>query len=241
MFRTIFSWLLGVLLTVIFGLPALFVCFISHDWVLKYFVKPYSKLILMACGVKVRVEVLENLPQKEPCIIMYNHQSMFDIFAFAAYLPINWRAVMKREIAFFPFFGWVARLSGHFFVRRDGSIQALRELDRVAEKIRSGTSVLIAPEGTRSKDGKLLPFKRGAFLLAMRAGVPVVPMAFLGSGKIMSKNSRWINPGEIEMRILSPIDVNPLPTGKVGREELSARVRTALEKALSQEKTRIAM
>jgi 1-acyl-sn-glycerol-3-phosphate acyltransferase len=233
MLRAFFNWVLIVLYTIAFGIPATIVSFILPDKVLKYFIRPWSNLILRTCGVKVMLEGSENLP-KEPCVIMFNHQSYFDIFAFAGALPIDWRAVMKKELSQIPFFGWVAQATGHYFVSRDSSIKSLQEIDKVTERIRSGPSVLIAPEGTRSNDGRLLSFKRGGFFLAMRTGVPVVPMAILGGKEIMPKGSMKINSGYIKIRILPPINVKSLPSGKIGREELSRLVKEALEEAVIQ-------
>src|ERR1700756_4016309 len=226
MLRAFFNWILIFLYTIIFGVPATIVSFILPDKVLKYFVRPWANLILKTCGVKVWLEGMENLP-KEPCVIMFNHQSLFDIFAFAAALPIDWRAVMKKELSRIPFFGWVAKATGHYFVSRDSSIKSFQEIDKVAERIRSGPSVLIAPEGTRSNGGKLLSFKRGGFVLAMRTGVPVVPMAILGGKGITPKGSIKINPGYMKIKILPAINVKSLPSGKLGRDELSRLVREA--------------
>jgi 1-acyl-sn-glycerol-3-phosphate acyltransferase len=231
MLRVFYYWIMIVLLTIVFGIPAIVLSMISPDRVLKYFVRPWSNMILRVCDIKVQLEGLENIP-KEPCLVMFNHQSYFDIFAFAATLPFDWRAVMKKELVFVPFFGWVAKATGHYFVSRDSSIKSFQEVDKVAQKIRSGPVVLIAPEGTRSSDGKLLSFKRGGFVLAARAEVPVVPMVILGGKGIMRKGSMRINPGSMKIRILPAIDVKSLPSGKLGRDELAKFVKMALEKAL---------
>lgn len=241
MLRAILNWTLISVYTVIFGIPATIMSFIMPDKVLRYFVKPWSSLILKTCGIEVRLDGVENLP-KEPCVIMFNHQSYFDIFAFAATLPIDWRAVMKKGLSRLPFFGWVAKATGHHFVLRDSSIKSFQDIEKVAEKIRSGPSVLIAPEGTRSLDGKLLPFKRGGFVLAMRTGAPVVPMAILGGRDITPKGGIRINPGYMKIKILPPIYVKSLPPGRLGRDELSRLVREALEDAMAEdEKNRVAL
>ncbi len=222
-----------VLFTMVFGAPAIVVSLISPDKVLKYFVRPWARMILWACNIKVDLEGLENIP-KEPYLIMFNHQSYFDIFAFAGTLPFDWRAVMKKELALVPFFGWVAKATGHYFVSRDSSIKSFKEVDKVAKRIRSGPTVLIAPEGTRSPDGRLLSFKRGGFVLAMRAEVPVVPMAILGGKDIMPKGSLKIIPGNMKIKMLRAIDVKSLGSGKIGRDELLELVKAALEKTLNE-------
>ncbi|HSE83573.1 MAG TPA: lysophospholipid acyltransferase family protein [Thermodesulfobacteriota bacterium] len=242
MLRTIFSWIGIALSTTIFGILGVILSFISpNNLLFKYAVRPWGYYALKACGVKLDVEGLENLSE-EPCVIMYNHQSAFDIFAFAAALPIPWKGVMKKEVARIPFVGWVTKMGGHYFVSRDGSIKDINELKKMVERIRSGPSVLIAPEGTRSPDGRLLPFKKGGFVLAMQAGVPVVPMVIYGGNDINPKGSKKIIPGTMKVKILPPINVKQLPPGKEGREELSELVRKDMERVLAEaERTKVAL
>ena len=234
MLRTIFNWTAIVFYTIVFGTIGLLLSFTSAEKVSKYAIRPWGRSILSACGVKVYVEGVENLP-KGPSIIMYNHQSSSDIFAFSGFLPVEWRGVLKKELAKVPFVGWVTKAMGHYFVERDGSGRDTQEIRRMVEKIRSGPSVLIAPEGTRSPDGTLLPFKKGGFVVAMYAKVPVVPMVILGGKEVMPKGSMKVNPGSMKMKILPPIDVKTLPSGREGREELMRLVREVMDRALKQE------
>lgn len=228
-----------IFFTTVAGITGLVLARISPDKVFKYSFRPWGRWILRACGVKVEWEGVENLP-KEPCVIMYNHQSFFDIFA-AATLPIAWKGVLKQELANVPFIGWVPKAMGHYFVARDGSARDTKQLKRMIDNIRSGPSVLIAPEGTRSYDGKLLPFKEGGFLLAARAGAPVVTMAIMGGKDILARDSMKVNPGVMKVKIFPPIDVKDLPPGKQGREKLSSIVRGQMESALTEhEKMRAA-
>jgi 1-acyl-sn-glycerol-3-phosphate acyltransferase len=236
MLRTIWGWLGIVFFTITLGIVGLLLSVTSPGKVSEYSFRPWGRWILKACGVKVEWEGLENLPE-EPCVIMYNHQSYFDIFA-AATLPVEWKGVLKQELAVVPFIGWVPRVMGHYFVARDGSARDTKELRRMVERIRSGPSVLIAPEGTRSYDGKLLPFKEGGFLIAMRAGVPVVVMVIMGGKNVMPRDSFQINPTTMKVKIFPPIDVKNLPPGKEGREELSRIVREAMEKTLAEDERR---
>lgn len=224
--------------TVVYGTMGVILAFVSKSRTSNYAIRPWGSTILSACGVKVEVEGLENIPL-EPSIIMYNHQSSADIFAFSGYLPIEWRGVLKKELAIVPFVGWVTRLMGHYFVERDGSGRDTQEIRRLTEKIKSGPSVLIAPEGTRSPDGKLLPFKKGGFVVAMYAKVPVVPMVIIGGKEVMPKGSMKINPGTMKMKILPPIEVKNLPSGREGREELMRIVREVMEGALQEEEGRM--
>lgn len=236
MFRTILCWITFVIYTVFFGSYGVILALISPAAAVKYAVRPWARSILYTAGVKLDVKGLENIPD-EPSIIMYNHQSVFDIFAYMAALPMDWKAVMKKEVGNIPFIGWVARIAGHYFVARDGSERDTKEVKKIVSKIRSGPSVLIAPEGTRGKEGKLLPFQKGGFFIAMLAGVPVVPMVITGGLSIMSRGSKVLRPGTMKIRILPPIDVGNLPPGREGREELMRIVRAQMEEVLDREES----
>lgn len=231
MFRVLFSILSFSLITLIFGTYGMLMSLISPNLVVKRAIRPWAKCSLRFFGVKLLVDGIENIP-KEPCIIMYNHQSSLDVLAFCAGLPIEWRAVMKEELARVPFVGWVPKLTGHYFVARDGSSRDSGEVKRIIQGIKNGTSVLIAPEGTRSKDGKLLPFKEGGFMIAMISKVPVVPMVISGGNKILPKDSFRLNPGYMNIKILPPIYIELLSKGKTGRHELMDIVREKMENEL---------
>jgi 1-acyl-sn-glycerol-3-phosphate acyltransferase len=237
MLRTIICWVTFIIYTVFFGLYGVVLAVISPPAVVKYAVRPWARMILFTAGVKLDVKGLENIPA-EPSIIMFNHQSVFDIFAYMAALPIDWKAVMKKEVGDMPFIGWVSKIAGHYIVARDGSERDTKEVKKIVSRIKEGPSVLIAPEGTRGKEGKLLPFQKGGFLIAMLAGVPVVPMVITGGLDIMPKDSKVLRPGTMKIRILPPINVADLPPGREGREELMRIVRTQMEEVLDREERR---
>jgi 1-acyl-sn-glycerol-3-phosphate acyltransferase len=234
MIRTIFCWIAFIVYTIFFGIIGLFLSVTSKNLVVPYAVRPWARINLKTGGIGLEVEGVENLPD-EPCIIMFNHQSALDILAYMAVLPIDWRAIMKKEVGQIPFIGWVARLSGHYQVARDGSRSDTKEVKKIVGKIRSGPTVVIAPEGTRSMDGKLLPFQKGGFLIAVLAKVPVVPMIITGGLQILSKGSAWINTGTMKVKILPAIYVDNLPKGREGREKLMQIVREQMEEVLNQE------
>jgi len=234
MIRTIYCAIVFVVFTTFFGIIGIILSLTYRPFVVPYAVKPWAKANLRAGGIRLQVQGLENLPE-EPCIIMFNHQSALDILAYMSILPIDWRAIMKREVGQIPFIGWVSRLSGHYLVARDGSSSDTKEVKKIVGKIRSGPSVVVAPEGTRSKDGKLLPFQKGGFLIAVLARVPVVTMVITGGLKLLSKGSRHPNPGTMKIKILPPISVDHLPKGREGREELMAIVREQMEEVLAVE------
>jgi len=234
MIRTIFCWFVFVVYTIFFGIIGLFLSLTFPHLVVKYAVRPWARINLKTGGIGLQVEGVENLPD-EPSIIMFNHQSALDILAYMAALPIDWRAIMKKEVGQIPFIGWVAKLSGHYRVARDGSSSDTKEVKKIVGKIRSGPTVVLAPEGTRSKDGKLLPFQKGGFLIAVLARVPVVPMIITGGLDILPKGSAWFKTGTMKVRILPAIHVDDLPKGREGREKLMHIVREQMEEELHHE------
>lgn len=227
-------YILSGLFTAFWGFIGLGMSLFSNRLAIKYAVRPWGITMLWAWSVKLKVEGLENLPE-ERSIIMYNHQSSFDILAFAAALPIEWKAIMKKELLHVPFLGWVAKASGHYFVARDGSSRDTKEVKKIVSQIKSGPSVIMAPEGTRSEDGRLLPFKKGGFLIAVLSGVPVVPMVIWGGMHIRKKGKfKMESDKTILVKVLKPINVSELPRGKQGREMLEEKVKTMMEDVIDQ-------
>lgn len=187
----------------------------------------WARGVLRAAGCSVRLEGLGHLGTGESRIIIANHQSWFDVFALAAHLPVRYRFVAKKELARIPIFGPAWQALGHVSIDRDDLTSAIESLEEAVEGIDTeAISVVIFPEGTRSPTGELRPFKKGAFVLAIQAGVPVVPVAVLGTDRIMPKGSWKITPGEIRVRV-----GKPLPTDRLlhrDREDLTHRAWRAV-------------
>lgn len=223
--RDILAIILSSLFTAFWGSVGIVTSLFANRHLIKCSVRPWGKTVLWACGVRLDVEGTENFPDG-PFIVMFNHQSSLDIPVFSAVLPFEWKAVMKNEVASIPFVGWVCTLGGHYFVARDGSVGDTNRVREIIRKIRKGPSVVIAPEGTRSEDGTLLPFKQGGFLMASLSRVPVVPMIIWGSKDVRKKGSYKLNTDkDIVVRVLPPIDTASFPKGKEGGEQLEGVVR----------------
>lgn len=231
MLRHIFNWTAIVLYTFIASLAYILVSLVAPGVTMRYIARPWARLILFTCRVRLRTEGLEKLEPMH-AVLMFNHQSYFDIFAMAAAFPIEWRSVMKKELASVPMFGLAVKLAGHYFVSRDVSVRSGREMNKVIEGVRTGFPVAIAPEGTRSADGKLQGFRPGGFMLALKAGVPIVPIVITGGLGIMHKSSTRIRPGAMELKVLDRIETSGLPQGKPGRVKLSEMVREVLQAEL---------
>ncbi|MGA9406781.1 MAG: lysophospholipid acyltransferase family protein [Bacteroidota bacterium] len=188
----------------------------------------WSKLTLKLWRIDVRVRGMENIRLDGAYIFVTNHASMFDIPAIMSVLP-RVRIMFKKELSYIPIWGWALKWGHHIMVDRAKGSEAMKSIDRAAETIKTGGSVILFAEGTRTRDGKLLPFKRGAFALAAKSGVPIVPIAINGSFKILPKSSLDIRPSPIELVMEKPIDTSHVATR--GEEiALMNRVRGIIER-----------
>lgn len=169
----------------------------------------WSRMNLRAAGARVRWERLETAAERQPCIYVSNHQSNVDIWALITVLPLRTRFVAKQSLFKVPILGWALRVSDFIPIDRGNRARAIRSLKSAAEKIRSGRPVVVFAEGTRSAGDTLAPFKKGPFHLALEAGVPIVPIAISGSGKVMPAHGLNVRPGAVRVRFCDPIDVAP--------------------------------
>ncbi len=188
--------------------------------------KAWSWLILKTSGIRVRVEGLEHLHPGEATIYCVNHQSAMDIPVLFVNLPVQFRFVAKRSLFNIPFMGSHLRRSGHIPVDRDRPQQAMKSMKKVAKEIREGKSVLLFPEGHRSRNGQLLPFKAGSFYIAILAGVPIVPITINGTSYVLRPDTYHVRRGQTEMIVHPPISTEGLTLHDV--DVLSRKVRDAM-------------
>lgn len=167
--------------------------------------------ILSVCGIKVSAKNLENVLNLKQCVIVANHASMFDIIALLKVLP-QIRFMYKKELAPVPIWGWALQIGPHIKINRKKGIDAMRSLDNAVESLNKGGYVILFAEGTRTLDGNLLPFKRGAFLLAAKSGAPIIPLSINGTFGIKPKNSWMINSANVELIFHDAIASNPNAT-----------------------------
>lgn len=189
----------------------------------------WSKFTLWLFGIKVSTAGLEHLDPAKRYVYVSNHASMFDIPAIFVAIPDDVRIVLKKELTRVPLWGWALKVGPYISIDRFNAKDAMGSLDRALETIRQGASVLVFAEGTRSRDGRLQPFKRGAFALAARSGVPIVPVTINNSFNILPKGSLKIQPADISVVVDKPIE----SSGVVGKEEelrLMEQVHAVLEK-----------
>jgi 1-acyl-sn-glycerol-3-phosphate acyltransferase len=162
---------------------------------------------------------------------MSNHQGSYDIFVLLSCLPIQFRWIAKKELFAIPILGWAMRAANYISIDRSGKRKALESIERAADKIKGGVSVVIFPEGTRSRDGSIQPFKRGGFTLAMKSGVPIIPITINGSWDVMPRESMKVRPGEIRVSIDRAIQTTPLSLRE--KSVLMGKVREIIERNLA--------
>lgn len=190
----------------------------------------WTRSVIWASGCPVVIHGRENVRASIPQVIASNHISWFDVFALASVIEVPYHFVAKKELMNIPFFGRAMEAAGHITIDRSNRERAILSLRAAGEKIRhSPGAVVIFPEGTRSHNGRLMPFKKGAFMLAAESGVAIVPTAITGSYEIMRKGSWRITPRTIHIHFLSPIPPHEVAAlGAAGADPLMDAVRSRI-------------
>lgn len=231
MVRTVVAWTFGTVNTIVWGSLSLLGSLFdpSGAWAHRCMVR-WSRINLRLMATRIEVSGLENVLRDGPQVFAANHESLADILVLAATLPVPFRFVAKRELFDIPFLGWHMRRAGFVAIDRGRPQRAARTLIEASRRVREGVSAVVFPEGTRSHDGLLLPFRGGGFLLAMRAGVPIVPVAIRGTGEIVRKGEWTIRPATARIALLPAI-----PAAELGsdRDELARRVREAISETFA--------
>lgn len=192
----------------------------------------WSPLLFAGAGAKLEVEGAEDIDWSKPMVLVANHQSMIDIPSLFRAVPVPLRFVLKREVASVPIVGWYARMMGMVFIDRGNARDARRKLGAAADKLRRDATFAAFPEGTRSKDGVVGPFKAGALQVALEAGVQVLPVAIEGAGKVLPPAGFIVRPGTIRVRFGTPIDTAGLHANE--RNALTQRAREQIVALLGQ-------
>jgi 1-acyl-sn-glycerol-3-phosphate acyltransferase len=206
MIRTLFTMLVIVIMTTICGLSVILLYpFGSYNRITNKTALIWAKSILWAAGIKVQTEGLEKIDLKKSYVFTANHQSHMDVLAVFSILQLTVRYIAKKELFRIPLFGWAMAAAGNIKVDRSNREKAIKSIEQAGESIRKGVSVILFPEGTRSPDGKIHAFKKGAFVLAMKSGVPVVPISISGTRKILKKHSLKLTPGTVKIVVSDPI------------------------------------
>jgi 1-acyl-sn-glycerol-3-phosphate acyltransferase len=233
MLRTVLGILFLALFVIVPGLPIIAYSAATKSSDLLYSVGTWGiRMTLRIIGVRVRAEGLENLPAGV-CIFAANHVSALDPPAALVGIPRRISFLAKKEVFKIPVVSTAMRLGKIVPVDRADRESAIGSMDHAREVIRDGISFVVFPEGTRSADGRLRAFKKGTFLLAIQAGMPVVPVSILGSRELMPKGKLAVRAGEIILRFGKPLDGSAYTLSN--RDELMSRVHAAVAAALPQE------
>jgi 1-acyl-sn-glycerol-3-phosphate acyltransferase len=215
------------LYTVVLGTLSLLSSFFDRSGRIQHgFARLWSRLILLTASAPLTVEGLDLLDLTQPAIYAANHSSALDIPALYLGLPFQFRILAKLELFRLPFLGWHLRRSGQIAIDRTDARHSMRSLSAAAQTVKAGMPLVVFPEGGRSRDGHLQPFLGGTFYAAIKAQVPIVPMAIVGAFEALPMNTYIIHPNRFQLIVGDPIPT----TGLVSRdmEALSARVHQAM-------------
>ena len=186
----------------------------------------WSHGLLWSSGVRLDVDREVPLDSQVCYVFMSNHQSLYDIPALICSLPGQCRFLAKRSLFQIPVFGWALKAGGFISIDRSDRSRARESFSAAVEQIQRGASTVVFPEGTRSLDGRLGPFQRGGFLLALKSGIPIVPVGIRGSLEVQRRGSRIVKPGTIRLRYGEPIEVGDHSVRNRG--SLAERVRAQI-------------
>ncbi|MFZ2224311.1 MAG: lysophospholipid acyltransferase family protein [Candidatus Deferrimicrobium sp.] len=229
--RTVFQGAFLGLVTLVIGLPAIALGMLvpgqtRKGKIFRWVTKSYSMILLPVFGVTVETRGLSRVCRDNAYVFMSNHASHVDSLALAVSIPHPLHWVFKKELSKIPVFGWVLLSLGQIMVDRRSAAQSRTALSSAVAALAGNNSVLIYVEGTRSKDGKLQPLKKGGFHIALQSGLPIVPVRISGSHDIVPSGSLRVRPGRVVVELFDPIPTEGKTEADV--QELMTRVRGAL-------------
>jgi 1-acyl-sn-glycerol-3-phosphate acyltransferase len=206
--RSAIVWPIIVLATVAFGVPAIFAALLPPrgDWFL-WFARGWARTLLAVAGVSVRVLHGDQLEPGRSFVVVANHESFCDILVLLANLPMQVRFMAKRSVFRVPVLGWSIAAAGFIPVDREDRSRGSETVAAALARLSGGRSVVVFPEETRSRTGDLLPFKRGAAHLALKSGLPLLPIGLAGTFRVLPPGSLLIAPGPVVMSVGDPIEV----------------------------------
>jgi 1-acyl-sn-glycerol-3-phosphate acyltransferase len=231
----IYAWLvlfpMVILATLVFStLAVIFATLVNPDWASRVFAVTWAKMLGWLTPLRVVVEGGENAQREKSYVVVSNHQSMFDILVIYGWLKLDLKWVMKKELRKIPGIGIGCEKVGHIFVDRQNPKDASRAIREALAKLGQGIGILFFPEGTRSNDGHLLPFKKGAFRLSVEQRLPILPVTLVGTREIMPARSLKPFPGSVRMVIHPAIE----PEGR-DIDELLEETRRVIRSAMPPE------
>jgi len=204
--------------------------FVNPSTLSRVIAGTWARIVAWVTPMPVRVEGRRNIDPHQSYVVVSNHQSQFDILVLYGWLGIDFRWVMKQELRSIPGLGAACAALGHIYIDRSNHQAALKSINDARERITGGTSVLFFPEGTRSNDSRMRPFKKGAFRFAIDTGLPILPVTVDGTCDVLPARQFDLRPGRARLVIHEPIATEGLVTRDLA--ELAARVRRTIGSAL---------
>jgi 1-acyl-sn-glycerol-3-phosphate acyltransferase len=216
-FRTVTTWPLMLAITAVFGIAVIVTARRnSRSPMIDRIIRLWGRLGVLLSGLRLTVEGADRLDPSRSYIVVSNHISVMDIFAHIHGIPVPLRFLAKKELFSFPILGAALRATGMVEVDRAAGVRGLLKMNRESRRtVQLGKSLIVYGEGTRSRDGRLRPFKKGAFALAVTTRLPVVPTTIYGTREAMRADSWWIRGGPVTLVIDEPI-----PTDGLGRQRI---------------------
>lgn len=233
--RSVISVVLGAIYSVIASIVIiLLVPVLGKGRFVDVMIRFWARMFLITSGVKVTVEGRDNIDPGTPYVFISNHQSTMDIPVCVASIPSSLRMLAKKELFRVPVFGWAIWVGGFIKIDRENREKAIKSLDQAAERLKKeDISPLVYAEGTRSPDGKIHPFKKGGFVLAINSGRQIVPVTIKGTDKIMPKNAYTIFSGHVHIHIGKPVDTSEFDFA--ARNDLVKKVQNIIEEQFYKE------
>ena len=233
LWRTVLAWTVGILLTIVVIPPGLVV--LALDPFKQRLVRPvvnfWGRSIMRLCFIPVRVEGIDYLEGGElrNAVFAANHQSLMDIFLLLGYLPRRVGFLAKKQTLWIPVIGQLMLMLGHIHVDRSNPRRSLKSVRKCIKAVGRDRSIAIFPEGTRTRDGKMLPFKTGSIKIALRTGAPIVPLTICGTFNVMRRGTFLVRPHPVVLRIGEPIETAGLEKGDM--RDLVRRLESTIGEA----------
>lgn len=236
MFRTIFTMITIVVMTILVGIGCIIVgpIFGHYSGAINWLGRVWSRSLLFAAGAKVVIEGMENIEPGASYVFVGNHQSHFDVPALFSIVRQNTlRFFAKKELFSIPLFGWAMQAAGMIKIDRSNREKAISSMNRAVDVVQHGVSLVVFAEGTRSAHGNLQKFKKGGFVIATRSHIPIMPFSVSGSRRILKKHTLRIEPGVIKIVFDKPL--NTAGYTYATKEELMEVTRGVIEKNIDRE------
>jgi len=229
--RTIWTGFVATVVTIpLASLTMLIAMIRSNARAIDSVIRLWASLIIKAAGIRLRTENTEIVDRKQRYILIANHYSYFDIPCIFVAIPQPIRFMAKISLFKIPIFGWAIGRAGFIPIDRKNRKTAVKSFEKAVDRIRKGNTVVVFPEEGRSRERAMRPFQRGGFLLALRSGLPILPVAIDGTFDIYSARARWVKPGPVTIKVGTPISTEGLTVRDKDRllEESRAQISRML-------------